>query len=89
MKIRELLSTKEKWTRHACFRDRNGSIVHEPEKAYSYCLVGALLKCYQRNVDRLEVMKKIKEQVGELFPSHWNDRHSYEDVKQLVDSLDI
>lgn len=89
MKVKELIDSKEKWTRHACYRDIKGQIIHNPEMAHSYCLVGAIMVCYPTNKDREPIFKKIKEQIGHFYPSHWNDSHKYEDVKQLVETIDI
>jgi hypothetical protein len=92
MKVRELLCDESKWTQYANARDGYGlqTSADSPD-AVCWCLSGAIDKCYgdcYGNNHRIWIL------VLDNLPSaygigYWNDTHSYEDVKKLVDELDI
>ena len=90
MKVRELLSSREKWTQGESSRDSFGNPVDiNSPNAVCWCLSGALYKCY-----RASKVAFLMPRVQNLFQVHvidWNDdpRTRFEDVKALVDRLDI
>lgn len=95
MKVRELLTDKSKWTKRAFARTKEGGATNVSDtNATCFCLVGALLKCYNDdnefsyNLNRLN-MVVIK--LGTPSISLWNDspNRTFEEVKQLVEELDI
>lgn len=89
MKIKELLTVPDKWTTGAFARDIDGNVISPLSKeARSWCLAGAASKCYLNLGDDIKVTQKIYDAVGETPPAY-NDTHTYEDVIQLVRSLDI
>ena len=101
MKMRELLTDESRWTKDAYARDKDGKTVsHDLEEAYSFCLVGAMFRCYNVKPWWDPVRDKIIEELRKTFNvserssisiTLWNDKRSttFADVKALVDKLDI
>jgi len=89
MKIKELLSDKSKWTQKAYARDIHGDALGHGSSqfAVSWCLVGAMEKCYPDFNVVDDIVSKIHRKVG--GPAIFNDSHTFEEVKQLVEELDI
>lgn len=91
MNVKELLNKRERWTRGAFARDIEG-IRCEPEdqKAQSFCLYGALQKCYpifeERRILLIEVRALINGSIIE-----WNDdvTRTYEDVISICERLGL
>jgi hypothetical protein len=91
MKIKELLSSPEKWTQGVSARDKNGDIVYATcATATCFCLMGAIEHCYRNENEAELIYKKIRTKVISHI-SIWNDQsyRTFEDVKQLVEELDI
>lgn len=91
MKIKELLSDASRWTQHAFARDTIGrNIYTNAEEAYSYCLLGAAMKCYPPTTPA-RILIKIKEEIECESILDWNDapERTFEEVKALVEKLDI
>lgn len=96
MKVRELLSDKSKWTKRWYARTKDGFKTNATSKdAVSFCLLGAIEKCYGTeffcNLPN-DVKGKLYERFGSASkPSSWNDANerTFEEVKTLVDELDI
>lgn len=90
MKIRELLTGPEKWCRHTGARMvDNKSCSPSHVEAVKWCLAGAASHCYGF-LDYDDAMKAMATKLGGC-PVLWNDRpeRTFEDVKKLVDELDI
>ena len=90
MKIRELLSDPSKWTQRCFSRNSKGQPSAPAEQECSWCLVGALGRCYDDSeFDR--VYDLIKAAVPERQIVHWNDdpKRTFEDVRKLVEELNI
>ncbi len=89
MKIRELLSDASKWTQHYLARKANGTPTSEQDPyAVSWCLVGAVIVCYPQA--SLSVYEQIEKKTGgEMID--WNNapERTFEDVRKLVEELDI
>lgn len=89
MKIRDLLDKPEKWTKKREARSADGlptSALNEDAVAYS--VYGAIKRCYQK--DQFEaIYRKIYDTVGHV--THWNDdpATTFEEVRQLVNELDV
>lgn len=85
MKVKELLDAPEKWTKKHLFLDRDGTIYGYP---VCWCLLGAVSKCY--GCEGAAVICRVQDAIGTSLP-HWNDapERTFEDVKQLVNELDI
>ena len=97
MKIKELL-TKENWIKGFESLDQDGGPMNpRSEYAFCWCIVGAINKCYQKDdKERNNVLYAIQAKIGhrgdaELGVSGWNDKEerTFEDVKKLVEELDI
>lgn len=92
MKIKEFLSSKEKWTQKACARDiENNPTTIFGSQAFSWCLYGAVVKCYGDVYESHgEVYKKIRLEIKNYIAS-WNDapERTFEEVKDLCEKLDI
>lgn len=94
MKIKELLTDASKWTQGTSARNAQGKAVptKSPE-ATSWCLVAAYVKVYgSNNFDEFKL--KVNSQLNRAMTepvSTWNDvrGRTFEEVKQLVNDLDI
>lgn len=97
MKVKELLSSPEKWTQGTYARDALGGRPVPPldEDAVCFCLIGAVRKCYPIISDQCPVLAKITLELCTNLKmaviTDWNDYpdRTFEQVKQLVDKLDI
>ena len=100
MKIHQLLSGPEKWTRYVPARDANGNRVQpRDESAVRWDLLGAIARCYPPAVAHevemrlrhyLFARRNGKLKLGDCL-SCWNDstRRTFEEVQQLVSELDV
>ncbi len=92
MKIRELYSDRSRWAQGALAYDKDGKeVCVNNASAASYCLVGAMEKCYMNEgyeAYRL-IKQKIYENIGPIHMSLWNDGTTYEKVMELVTKLDL
>ena len=96
MKIKELLTSENKWNQGCNARDSEGLICDIFEsKAQCFCLYGAMIRCYD---DRTEAFKLIQIKVlNELKRNEnidicrWNDdgRRTFAEVRELIEKLDI
>lgn len=94
MKVRELLSSPEKWTKRAFARSENNIRVHSlSERAVCWCLMGGIVKCYNDPIEKQLVINKV---CAVIFPkansiAEWNDasERTFKEVKQLVEELGI
>ena len=96
MKVRELLTSEEVWTKDCHARNKSGGKVNpNSESAIKWSLIGAIFKCYElQREEEFEVRLKVVrvlEEVGPLSISMWNDldNTTFEDVQNLVLKLDI
>ena len=91
MKIKELLSSEDKWCQGSLSKTQNGKGCFSfAEEAVSWCLVGAIYKCYHNSIACSSVMFLIKNELGDKV-LEWNDdpTRKFEDVRELVERLDI
>lgn len=98
MKVKELLDRPERWTKGAIARRADGCMTSvEDRGAVCWCLWGAMVHCYGFPIAFGEIIGKTAEHVpakGEPHQSDvtlWNDQddRTFEEVKALVDELDI
>lgn len=100
MKIHQLLSGPEKWTRYVPARDGEGNRVSPRDAAaVRWDLLGAIARCYPPAVAH-EIEMKLRHylfarrngklKLGDCL-SLWNDseRRTFEEVQQLVSELDV
>ena len=90
MKIRELLTDESKWTKWKIAIDISGNIVlPDDPTAVCWCLSGAITKCYTEWFDRLRIKSIVQTAINDEYVTIFNDTHEFEDIKRLVDKLDI
>lgn len=97
MKVKELYSDASKWTKEWYAKDANGDWTDtSSEEACSFCLEGAMLKCYRYDENLEAIRDRVMEKIQENDPhmraiAQWNDATSrtFQDVKDLVEALDI
>lgn len=90
MKIRELLSDESKWTQKHLARDADSNpVIPQDDTAVSFCLMGAMDRCYPHNRDNHRVYRKVAREVEQV--GTWNDApdRTFADVQALVTRLDI
>lgn len=91
MKAWELLSSPEKWTKGEEARDSDGMpCLSEFSKACSWCILGALRKCYRSMLVELDITRRIKLEVGMSVPV-WNDapERTHAEVLEILKRLDV
>lgn len=89
MKVLELITGPDKFCKGACCRDVNGKDTpYDSPYTYSWCLFGAINKCYPENYS--EMCDIIDKYIG-LGLVRWNDKpeRTYEDIVSLCKTLDI
>jgi hypothetical protein len=93
VKVKELLSGPEKWTKGAFKRDEDGKpCSHTGKPPVSYCLIAAVEECYyEEEPEYSDVIGRIAAAIGRWDIEEWNDSpvRRFEDVKELVERLDI
>lgn len=91
MKLKDLFTDTSKWTQHYSSRDRHTAPCPiDCKDAVCWCLAAAIDKCYMP-LERADIRNKITKYIG--FPSimlyNDNDKTTFNDIKQLVETLDI
>ena len=97
MKVKELLSSPEKWTKGCAAKDSRGMLCPSDDpRACRWCLIGALMKCYGED-GMFRMLGMFYPRIPAVGTSHFNDvavwndapERTFEDVQQLVTYLDI
>jgi len=87
MKVRDIFTDPSRWCRITYAITQDGVLCHPGEpQAYSFCLVGAVMHCYE---DTLPVMQKLEKACDPLTPTLYNDTKSFREIQKLVQELDI
>lgn len=88
MKIRELYTDKSKWTQGANARNELGALCRF-DLGTCFCLMGAATKCYGFHESTNILLRINKALSGSVVD--WNDapERTFEDVKELVERLDV
>lgn len=88
--MQELLAKRSNWTqgREARTVDDKPCRVNS-SKAYKFCLLGALIKCYGSNFMDIPAYNLLSRKTGGI--SSWNDNpdRTFGDVRRLIEELDI
>lgn len=72
MKVRELFSSREKWTKGALARDKDGKpISSRSDSITAFCLLGAIGHCYSFE-ETILILQRI---VTELYPPDFITLH--------------
>ena len=91
MKIQELYSDESRWFQGSFAKTVEGDDIYlEDSKAYSFCLWGALRKCYPDRLERIQVASLISKATSvEMVAFNDAEGRTFGEVKELVDRLDI
>jgi len=101
MKIRDYLKTEDQWVKGTLAVTKAGksSTVSHPE-THRRCLLGWVRFCYDIPSEQQKILKQIAEFIcptqsfdkdvrRNLALLDWNDANEFEDIKNLVETLDI
>lgn len=91
MKIKELLKNESCWAQDTYARNAKGE--HVPvnsSDAVCWDLVGAIAKCYPHNCIRMhEKFRLALNRESPFSLASWNDTHHWEEVKTLLEKMDV
>lgn len=90
MKLKELFADPKRWTQGTSARGKSGRAV-SPASQYAvcFCLLGGVIKCYPNTEEKEAVERKIEKRLKISRYWKWNDMATFEQVKKLVNELDI
>lgn len=93
MKVKELLSDENKWTKGAMARDIQGTAcIYSSLFACCWCLHGAIDYCYPNKNERSSIFILVKRNLRgfrDIVSFNDNETIFFGDVKALVNELDI
>ena len=88
MKIKELYSDKTKWTTRAFARDKQSRPIDIlSEEAVSFCLMGAVEKCYGRYNEKAKIVERIQHYL--MMNNYYNSITNYNDLIEKPLNLKI
>ncbi len=96
MKIKDILTTDDKWCKRAYYKDAKGCIADR--KDYKQCcLVGAMKVAYPSVYDREVIHNKLDEAVHNLTGKSFDTLESFNDypsttftmIKQVIEKADV
>ena len=89
MKIHELLSTEDKWTKTKFWHVQKGN---DPLKEHNgkWCVATAILNCYPIDSKEIDtVLQKIEDKIGITNLAVWNNTVGYQTLYNTLKELDI
>ena len=92
MKILELLSDKKKWTQNTYARNAMGySVLPRAVDAASWCLLGALSKCYPDRENNYAAHRRMTDCLpkGRTTISSFNDQSTFRQVRALLKKANV
>lgn len=89
MKLKEFFTDSSKWTQHANWKNENNIIVYHPSEMKKCCLLGGISYLYHLPEEQSSIRDKIRYYIKQDSICDWNDSHTFEDVKKLVEELEI
>ncbi len=94
MKVKELFTGPDKWTRRVFARDSKGAECNSSAKsATCFCMMGAVLHCYPDVPKAVwdDIKRRVTDATGADSVYQWNDdpARTFDEVKALVEKLDI
>ncbi len=93
MKVKELLNSPDKWIQGSFGQNAQGESVGSlGDDVVCWCLAGAVNKCYYENATSgqwSEIMGKIQNEVGNVVKYNDDPRRTFEDIRALIEKLDI
>ena len=93
MKVSDLIKKEADWARRD-FKRKNSLAT----TGHSYCLVGAIMECYNggnneegsfEKSPRYTIYEKIRSKIKCDVIMLWNDTASWQEVKSLIEELDL
>ena len=92
MKVRDLLTDESKWCKLDYARNKFGKGIDcDHPNACSWCLVGAIRKCYpDEHYDKVRMMYRLPV-IQPSGVTGWNDapERTFAEVRKLIEELDI
>lgn len=98
MKVQDLLSSEEKWSKGSLAVDEFGNgVAYNSKEAASFCLEGAILKCYRGKMKRTEIIHTMANLIdvrtyGKYKAiAYWNDapERTFKQIRKLIEGMDI
>lgn len=92
MKAHELLEKPESWTQGEFARNRSGERTNSNcPTACSWCMIGAMFKCYKGDELYTGLFKAISDHIGDVEIYKWNDdpNRTHAEVVDLLKKLDL
>lgn len=90
MKAYQLLSKPEKWTQGVPARDRNNECCDPLHKdAVSWCLIGAINKCYPSTSEWDRTIQLLQRTVGHIATFNDSPKRTYMEIVSILKELDI
>lgn len=93
MKIKELLANPRAWTKGVLARDSYGvGIAPRRPDAKCWCLMGALIRCYDVDSERHEALQKMMNLVfsrSGMTLTQFNDRSTHEQVARMLEEVNV
>ncbi len=89
MTVAELLSDESKWCKFAPARDESG-LACRIDDGVSWCLVGAIRKCYSKAGDRIDAEDKMRK-ILKCRPSDFNDASgtNFQSIRRVIEAAGI
>lgn len=92
MKVSELLCSADRWCQGCIARGKDGEPLDSVDlpEACSWCLYGALCKCYPDHSERMDAMAILMDVGRDLFGNtssvYWQDEpeRTFEEVRDLI-----
>lgn len=101
MKVKDFLNSPEKWTRGVLAKGKfKRSINPESEEACSWCLLGAIIKCYDNDLEKMKAKNKIHQvllTMGYIIQDSFdaivifNDESTttFEEIRLVIEEADV
>jgi hypothetical protein len=81
---------ESKWTKHNSAKTKNDEYCFvTSESAFKFCLLGGIAKCYPEQYEKVKIKILEELNIGNIVA--WNDANdrTFQDIKNLVEKLDI
>ena len=95
--LKELLSSQDRWCQEELAKDEHGNNVRPRNpNAVRFCLLGAIIKLYESRPRHYLladfILETVKDKIRYLLPDYrslstFNDTHSFEDIKAILNKL--
>lgn len=92
MKVKDWFTNEKKWCKFHAAVDEGGNEIPcygSNSDISALCLYGATVIIYPEFDEQHRILKLIDEKIGKIPVGTWNDNATFEQVKALVEELDI